>query len=214
MHGIQGLYRRLRYGSAVLVVSGLPRSGTSMLMQMLHAGGVEVATDEIRQADVDNPRGYFELERVKDLDKPSDKSWVKQARGKAIKVISALLEHLPMDNNYRVIFVHRDIAEVLASQNKMLTHRDASGAEVDDDRMRANYQFHLKKVDYLLRTEPHFCVLHLEHREVLQAPLEQAQRIREFLGCALNVEAMACVVDPRLYRNRMELDVASQGGGS
>ena len=115
--------RRRKYGEPVVVVSGLPRSGTSMMMKMLAAGGVSVMTDAVRKADVDNPKGYYEYERVKDLEKETDKSYVREARGKALKVISFLLKDLPDDNFYQVIFMRRHLDEVIASQNKMLDRR-------------------------------------------------------------------------------------------
>ena len=109
----QRTYRRVMYGRPVIVVSGLPQSGTSMMMKMLEAGGVPVWLDGVRTPDDQNPKGYYELERVKQLDKGLDKSWVRAGRGRAVKVISSLLEHLPPDNNYHVVFMNRDIQEVL-----------------------------------------------------------------------------------------------------
>ena len=101
--------RRLRRGAPVVVVSGLPRSGTSMLMNMLAAGGLELLSDGARAADEDNPHGYFELERVMALADEPDPSWLHAARGKGVKIISHLLKHLPRENDYRVILVERDL---------------------------------------------------------------------------------------------------------
>lgn len=115
--------QRFRYGAAVVVVSGLPRSGTSLLMNMLAAGGLPVLTDGVRAADADNPHGYFELERVKNLEHDADKAWLRDARGRGVKVISHLLKELPADNYYKVLFSVRDLGEVVASQNTMLRHR-------------------------------------------------------------------------------------------
>src|SRR5512136_2813877 len=117
------LYRRLRFGEPVVVVSGLPRSGTSMLMKMLEAGGLTLVTDGQRTADEDNPKGYYEVERVKDLANETDRAWLNAARGKGIKVISYLLKSLPADLNYKVLFIRRDLDEILASQKKMLARR-------------------------------------------------------------------------------------------
>ena len=102
----------------IIVVSGLPRSGTSLMMQMLAAGGVEVVTDHVRTADTDNPRGYYEFELVKKI--KQDASWLPEARGKAVKMVSQLLYDLPAGEKYRIIFLERDLDEVLVSQEKML----------------------------------------------------------------------------------------------
>ena len=109
-------------GEPIVVVSGLPRSGTSMMMKMLEAGGIPPVTDELRTADDDNPKGYYEFERVKQMDK-GDTAWVADAQGKVVKVISALLKHLPSSHNYQVIFLRRHMSEILASQRKMLIRR-------------------------------------------------------------------------------------------
>ncbi len=132
-----GLVRRLRYGPPIVVVSGLPRSGTSMAMKMLEAGGLAIVTDNVRAADDDNPRGYYEDERVKDLARDANREWLRDARGKAIKIISFLLKDLPPDNNYKVLFMERDLGEVLASQQKMLDHRGEDSATEDAADARA-----------------------------------------------------------------------------
>src|SRR5512139_2049136 len=116
-------FRRIRFGEPVIIVSGLPRSGTSMLMKMLEAGGVPLVTDGVRTPDEDNPKGYYEVERVKDLANEQDKTWLRQSKGKGLKVISYLLKSLPADVNYKVVFIRREIEEVLASQKKMLDRR-------------------------------------------------------------------------------------------
>jgi hypothetical protein len=195
------LLRRLRYGKPVVVVSGLPRSGTSMLMKMLEAGGIPVMTDGLRTADEDNPKGYFEVERVKNLAQEADKAWVRAARGKAVKVISYLLKSLPADLNYKVVFVRRDLDEVLASQRKMLARRGETDA-TPLERMRELFQDDLWRVAYLLEHQPRFESIEVGYREVVAQPRAQAQRISAFLGGALDVDAMAAAVDPALYRNR------------
>ena len=134
----------------ITIVSGLPRSGTSMMMQMLRSGGLEVVTDEIRKADEDNPRGYFELERVKKL--KEDKFWLSECVGKAIKVISVILFDLPSHYNYKIIFMQREIEELLASQKLMLQRRGGKGAEVGEEEMAGKFVEHLKQVeDWLAR---------------------------------------------------------------
>ena len=194
-------YRRLRFGSPIVVVSGLPRSGTSMAMKMLEAGGVPVFVDGVRTADIDNPKGYYEYERVKDLAEEDDKSWVRAARGKAIKVISFLLKELPEDNNYRVVFMRRNLEEVLASQSKMLDHR-GEGSETDDVSMAELYESHLWRTGYLLRRSSHLSSLDVDYKGALSDPRAAAEAISAFLGGSLDVGAMAGVVDKNLYRNR------------
>src|SRR5215813_9969746 len=133
---MKSLYYRLRYGRPIVLVSGLPRSGTSMLMQMLEKGGMPIVTDQIRTPDEDNPKGYHEFERIKELDKTSDKSWLKQYRGRVIKTISFLLQDLPLDLNYQVLFMRRNLDEILRSQNKMLERNGAADNLVPDEKMR------------------------------------------------------------------------------
>ena len=173
-----------------------------MLMQMLEKGGMPVVTDKIRTPDEDNPKGYHEFERIKELDKTSDKSWLKQYRGQVIKTISFLLQDLPLDLNYQVIFMRRNIEEVLRSQNKMLERSGAVGTVVPDEKMRQNYEFHLKKVYYRLDHIPNFQVLYLDYSAVVADPLDAARRISGFLGHGLDAQAMAGAVEAGLYRNR------------
>jgi hypothetical protein len=172
-----------------------------MIMQMLEAGGLAVATDGIRAPGEDNPKGYYEYERVKELDKGLDQSWLKAFRGKAIKIISFLLKDLPQTNNYKVVFMRRNLREVLASQAKMLANR-GEGNEVPDERMLELYEEHLRKVDYLMKHRPCFELLNVEYRDVVENPRRQAERVGAFLGSRVDVEAMAAAVDESLYRNR------------
>ena len=199
---MKSLYYRIRYGRPVILVSGLPRSGTSMLMQMLEKGGMPVVTDKVRTPDEDNPKGYHEFERIKEIDKTTDKSWLKNYRGQVIKTISFLLQDLPLDLNYQVLFMRRNIEEVLRSQNKMLERSGAKDSIVPDEKMRQNYEFHLKKVYYRLERTPNFQVLYLDYPAVVADPLDAARRINVFLGRNLDVEAMASSVESDLYRNR------------
>jgi hypothetical protein len=195
------LYRRLRYGQPIVVVSGLPRSGTSMIMKMLEAGGLHVLTDGLRTADEDNPKGYFEVERVKNLAQEADKRWLAGARGKCLKVISYLLKSLPSRFNYKVVFIRRDLEEVLASQRKMLARR-GEAEDTPPERMRALFEDDLWRAGYQLKRRPEFETLELHYSAVLARPLEEAQRLAAFLGGDLDAEAMAAAVDPQLYRNR------------
>jgi len=198
---VNHLFRRVFYGRPVVVVSGLPRSGTSMAMKMLEAGGLEVVTDGARTADEDNPKGYFEDDRVLDLAKSVDKSWLRHARGRAVKIISYLLRHLPADNNYQVLFMRRDISEVLASQAKMLARRGEEQS-TSDESMREFFETDLWKANYHLKRAPHIEALDVHYRQVLEDPVPHARRIADFLGRDLDIEAMASIVDPELYRNR------------
>jgi len=195
-------YYRLRYGQPVVLVSGLPRSGTSMLMQMLEKGGMPIVTDKTRTPDEDNPRGYQEFERIKELDRTRNKSWLQNYRGQVIKTISFLLQDLPLNLNYQVLFLRRNIDEVLRSQNKMLERNGTAGTVVSDDKMRHNYELHLKKVYYRLGRTPNFQVLYLDYPAIIADPLREARRISAFLGRHLDVEAMAGAVEAGLYRNR------------
>ena len=199
--------RRLRYGKPIVVVSGLPRSGTSMAMKMLEAGGMAILADGIRAADVSNPEGYYEFEPVKELDKGGDVAWLSAARGKAVKIISFLLTWLPESYDYRVIFMQRDLREVLASQNAMLAHRGEPSGSAADEQMRRLYEEHLQKVARFMSNRSCFSTLTVAYRDVVEHPREAAGRIDEFLGGTLNVDRMATIADPALYRNRRKLEV-------
>ena len=185
----------------VTVVSGLPRSGTSMMMKMLEAGGIPPITDDIREADDDNPKGYYEFERVKQLDK-GDKEWVADAQGKSVKVISQLLRHLPDEYEYKVVFMRRNMEEILASQKKMLINRGEDPNKVSDEEIKDLFEKHLASVVNWLDNQNNVEVLYIHYSETLSNPQPQAEKINSFLGGQLNVEAMTGVVDPTLYRNR------------
>ncbi len=203
LRSVRRVYRRLRYGEPIIVVSGLPRSGTSMAMKMLEAGGMKTISDGIRTADVDNPKGYFEDERVKDLHKDIDKTWLRESRGKVIKIISFLLSHLPETHNYRVVFMRRHLDEVLASQTKMLERR-GEPSETSDEKMLDLWENHLWRAGWLMKKGPHIEALDVHYSSVLEDPRREAGRIRDFLGLPLDVDRMAGVVDKSLYRNRAE----------
>lgn len=193
--------RKLKYGDPVIVVSGLPRSGTSMAMKMLEAGGLHTVVDNVRSADEDNPKGYFEDERVKDLAETEDRSWVTEARGKVVKVVSSLLAYLPEANHYKVVFMRRNLHEVLASQAKMLARR-GEVHDTSDEEMLRMYTQHLDKVDFQLRFRSNFDALYVEYGDVVADPRREAERMNDFLGGRLDVDAMVEVVDRQLYRNR------------
>ncbi|MGH9465394.1 MAG: sulfotransferase, partial [Thermoanaerobaculia bacterium] len=146
-------------------------------------------------------KGYFEDERVLRLAEAADKAWVRKARGKAVKVISYLLRHLPADNNYKVVFMRRDLTEVLASQAKMLARRGES-SDTADERMRELFTTDLWRAEYFLKHSPAVEYLDVHYTQVLADPEGEARRLAAFLGADLEVRKMAEMVDPDLYRNR------------
>ena len=184
----------------ITVVSGLPRSGTSLMMQVLAAGGMPVLTDGERQADADNPRGYFEWERVKLL--PQQPDCIAEAEGKVVKIISQLLFALPAGREYRVIFMQRPLTEVVASQAEMIHRRGTIGAAVPPPALIAGLGAHLNQVNAWLKDKPNISVYRVEHQGVLREPLRVAESIQQFLNCPLDVVAMSQQVDSSLYRQR------------
>lgn len=183
----------------IYVVSGLPRSGTSMMMKMLEAGGLEPVTDGLREADSDNPRGYYELEAVKRT--KQDPSWVERARGKVVKVISQLLTDLPANERYKVVFMRRNLDEVLASQQKMLENRK----EIDkssDQEMKSTFASHIDEVESWMRSAPQVETLFVSYNRMQSEPERQIQRLAAFLDCELDIDAMRATIDPDLYRQR------------
>ncbi len=187
----------------MIVVSGLPRSGTSMMMKILEAGGLAVLTDALRTADDDNPKGYYEYERVKQLDK-GDSAWLATAQGKVVKVISALLVNLPPAHEYRVIFMQRRLAEVLASQRKMLAHRGEQMGATDDEALAALFEKHLQATKAWLQTQPNIKVIDVDYNQMLVEPMPYLQAINHFLDDRLDIAQMTRAIDPTLYRNRTD----------
>ncbi len=185
----------------IVVVSGLPRSGTSMMMKMLEQGGLQVVTDSLRTADDDNPNGYYEIEIVKQM--PSGQTaWLDGAQGKVVKVISALLEYLPAKYHYKVIFMERAIGEVLASQKKMLVNRQEEST-ISDAEMQEQFQKHVAAAKYWLARQPNISVLYVDYNKMLTAPDPLSQTIADFLDLGLDVDKMRAVPNERLYRNRV-----------
>jgi hypothetical protein len=185
---------------AIVVVSGLPRSGTSMMMKMLAEGGLATVTDSLRTADEDNPNGYFEFEPVKQLAAGQD-DWLKSASGKTVKVVSALLEHLPSRYHYKVLFMEREIKEILASQQKMLHRRGEDNSASDDD-MEAQFRDHLRATKYWLSRQPNMDILYVDYNKLMAKPDDYGARIAEFLGLPVDVAKMLDVPNENLYRNR------------
>jgi hypothetical protein len=184
----------------ITIVSGLPRSGTSMMMKMLEAGGMRPLIDNIRSADEDNPQGYYELERVKQIE--HDKAWLPEARGKVVKMISELLRHLPREHDYRVVFMRRKLEETLASQKQMLVRRGQPTELVSQEKLAELFQRHLERTFAWLAQQPNFATLYVQYAEVLQEPATQCERLNAFLGNTLDVQKMMGVVDQALYRQR------------
>lgn len=181
------------------IVSGLPRSGTSLMMKMLEAGGLPVLVDNLREADVDNPKGYYEFEPVKTL--KADASWVAESAGKAVKMVYLLLHDLPADREYRVLFMRRNLDEVLASQKTMLD-RLGKASPLDDAKMAALFRDGLARFEAWVAARPNFRLLDVSYNTMVADPRPLAAEVDRFLDGGLDLEAMARVVDPTLYRNR------------
>lgn len=185
----------------IIIVSGLPRSGTSMMMNMLEMGGVPVLTDRERTADKDNPRGYFEHEKVKKL-RDGEVEWLKEAKGKAVKIIATHLPYLPEDNQYQIIFMERMLDEIIASQNRMLINRGKDTGRVSDGEMKAIFEKHLKQIHKLMKNNAYFSFIRISYNNLLKDPDYHIEHIVEFLGLPLNRQSMVDIIDPELYRHR------------
>jgi hypothetical protein len=186
----------------ITIVSGLPRSGTSLMMQMLAAGGMPILSDGERGADIDNPRGYLEWERIKQL--PKDTACIGEAEGKAVKVISQLLLSLPPQHQYRVIFMQRPLPEVMASQDEMLRRRGTFDPSEDNSVVARAFQDHLSDVYAWLNSKHFVKSIRVQYHAVLNAPRETAESVAKLLELPLAVEAMAKQVDVNLYRQRIK----------
>ncbi len=186
----------------VTVVSGLPRSGTSLAMQMLRAGGVPVLSDGLRPPDADNPNGYLEYAPV--LRTATDASWVARAPGKAVKVVYALLRQLPPGFEYRVLWMRRRLDEVIASQERMLARRGAPAEEggLSRERLAEVFAAQLAETEAWLAQQPSFRVLALDYGDVVADPQAAARAIDALLGGGLDREAMVAAIDPLLCRQR------------
>ncbi len=187
----------------ITIVSGLPRSGTSMMMKMLAAGGLPLLIDNLRTSDVDNPEGYYEFEPVKKLGK-SDSSWLADAQGKVVKVIAALLVHLPPTYTYNIIFMRREMSEILASQKKMLINRGEDPNKINDEEIARLFETHLSKVLDWISNQPNMKRIDINYNQLLKDPEPQVKQINQFLGNTLHVDEMLKVINPGLYRQRSE----------
>lgn len=172
-----------------------------MLMAMLQAGGLPLLTDEVRAADEDNPKGYFEFERVKKL-KQGDLGWLKSAVGKVVKVISYLLVELPDGFRYDVVFVSRRLSEILASQRRMLERSGEDPDKADQDDLLEILRRHLKHVQWWLDDQPNVRVVHIDYNKMLTSPDEEIRKLVAFFDQPMDARAMEAVIDHDLYRQR------------
>jgi hypothetical protein len=184
----------------ITIVSGLPRSGTSMMMKMLKSGGMKVVSDNIRTADEDNPNGYYEFEKVKRI--KEDTSWLEETHGKVFKMVSMLLFDLPPRYLYKIIFMNRDLQEIVVSQKKMLTRQGKQPA-TDNAKMSELYEKHLLQVEKWHSTMKNIQVMHVSFRNLIRQPFDEVKRLNQFLGKELYTDKMVQVIDPSLYRNRI-----------
>ena len=186
--------------NVITIVSGLPRSGTSMMMQILESGGMKIVTDNIRKANEDNPYGYYEYEKVKEI--KEDTGWLKETRGKAFKMVSQLLYDLPSDENFKVIFMKRKMNEILASQSKMLERMGSSKDGTSDAKMGEFFNKHLLKIIDWMEGRKYIDVLYIDYNDLLINPDEHIKTLNRFLNYKLTEEKAVKVIDKSLYRNR------------
>jgi hypothetical protein len=184
----------------ITIVSGLPRSGTSMMMQAIHSGGMVAITDNIRKSDSDNPRGYYEFEPVKKT--KEDSSWIPQAAGKVVKMVYRLLYDLPPDYEYRIIFMNRSIEEILLSQKKMLERLGKQGADITDEKLSGLFKQELEKIYLWLGNQNNFSMISINYKDMVENAMNQCCMVNNFLGGCLDTDKMALAIDPSLYRNR------------
>ncbi len=178
----------------VIVVSGLPRTGTSMMMQVLQAGGVRILDDQHREADASNARGYCEDRRVKSLHR--DATWLEEAQGKAVKIVAPLIPHLRYSSglHYGVIFMDRDLREVLQSQQVMLQKLGRGGSGGSDRQLEQVFRSQLKMVQRVLR-EHGVPVLTVRYQDCLREPERIVAAVDHFLGGGLDQAAMIRAID-------------------
>jgi predicted AlkP superfamily phosphohydrolase/phosphomutase/tetratricopeptide (TPR) repeat protein len=191
-------------GKVFALVSGLPRSGTSLMMQMLAAGGMKILTDEERTPDVDNPKGYYEWEPLKQIGKNPELLDEEGLDGNAIKCISMLLPKMPLKHNYKVIFMTRPIEEVVASQNAMINRLASKAADLDPEQLQRGLRGHRHEILHWLKSMPNIEVLEVNYPTLVRNAESESKRVRDFLGADLlpHPEKMAAVIDPSLYRRQ------------
>lgn len=185
----------------ITLVSGLPRSGTSLMMQMLHAGGMPVLTDNLRAPDANNPQGFLEYEKVKALKK--DNTWLREADGRVVKIVSHLLQYLDASLQYEVIFMVRDVEEVVSSQASMLERLGKTESQAPAESLTRHFSKHLADIKEWLGKQANMRVLYIRHRDAVMEPDREAIKINDFLGGRLDVKKMTAKIDPSLYRERL-----------
>ncbi len=198
--GKDGNKERSMREKPIVIVSGLPRSGTSMMMQIVTAGGIPPLTDNIRKADEDNPKGYYEFEAVKKT--KQDPAWLEEAPGRVVKMVHLLLYDLPPDRRYHVVYTERRIEEVIASQNRMLERMGKAGGDVSDGQAARIFAKQIEDLKSWLARQENFKVLYVDYNELVRGNRDMIDRIDDFLGGGLDREAMFRVIDPKLYRQR------------
>jgi hypothetical protein len=191
-------------GKTFILVSGLPRSGTSLMMQMLEAGGLEILTDRERAADIDNPKGYYEWEPIKQIAKKPELLDQEGLEGRAIKCISMLLQSLPIKHNYKVIFMTRPIEEVVSSQHQMIDRMGRKGAELEIEQLQRGLTAHRNEIRQWLRNVPHMESIEVDYPTLVRDPQPIIAKLVAFLGAArlTSPEKMVAVVDPSLHRRK------------
>lgn len=180
----------------IVLVSGLPRSGTSLMMQMLDKGGVEALVDGKREADDSNPKGYYEYEPVMSLHR--DNSWMKKTKNKSLKVVAPLLKHIDPQFRYKIIFMKRDLNEVVKSQQKMI----GKSTDTLPITLLNSYQEQLNHIEVWKEKEPGVELIYIDYKEIIENPDKMSEKVENFIGKKLNKEKMAACVDKSLYRNR------------
>ena len=184
----------------IIVVSGLPRSGTSLMMQMLQAAGIPVLIDDHRPPDESNPKGYFEFEPVKSL--AEDASWLPLAKGKAVKIISHLLPYLPEHFQYKIIFMNRDLKEIIRSQNKMLDRFGKAKGELSEAKLAERYALHLHQIHQWLKQRPDITFADISFNHLIQSPEKEWPKVQRLLNLTVSPRQVLRVIEPELYRSK------------
>lgn len=194
--------KKALFENQIIIVSGLPRSGTSMMMNILNSGGVPALIDNIRKSDKDNPKGYWEFESVKNLIN-GEYSWLDQSKGKCVKVISYLLTYLPENYSYKVIFLERDLSEILKSQQIMMTQNQNMISNQDDEKISTIFKKHLESAKDFLQSNRQFETYYANYNKILDSPKKEIEKLNQFLNGRLDASKTMDVIDRTLYRNRL-----------